>query len=119
MNFKKWIEQVPYSKHIGEVAVFYIPVKKLKKEVRQKIHDFFVKNYCAYTHEISKIQGFWSKNNYLIKDKHERYEISFKGEENLKKFIKFLSGICYSIDEESIYLTVGSDSYLIKPRKEE
>jgi endonuclease I len=117
INFKKWIKQELNVKHIGKVATFYIPVKKLNKEVRGKIHDFFVNNYYAYTHETSKIHGFWSKDDEVIKDKHERYEVSFKGQNNLKKFVKFLSSICYIIKEHSIYLTIGEESFLIHPRK--
>jgi len=119
-TFKSWLSRSPYSSnigHIGKVAVFYLPVNKLNKKIRQEIHSFFVKHYCAYTHEISKIQGFWSKGSKTVKDRHERYEVSFKGKKNLKKFIKFISGICYSIEEESIYLTIGGESYLISPRK--
>jgi hypothetical protein len=111
------MKDIPCSEHIGEVAVFYLPIKKLSKSIRNKIHKFFVKNYYAYTHEISTIKGFWSKEDKIVKDKHERYEISFKGKDNLKKFIEFLSNICYIIDEDSIYLTIGGESYLIKPRK--
>ena len=116
-TFKDWMKGFPHSAHIGEVAVFYLPIKKIDKKVRNRIHNFFVKNYYAYTHEISKIQGFWAKGSKTIKDRHERYEISFKGEKNLKKFIEFISEICYIIKEDSIYLTIGGESYLISPRK--
>lgn len=104
-------------KHIGKVATFYIPVKKLSKKTRIQIHNFFVNHYYAYTHETSKIHGFWSKNDKIIEDKHERYEVSFKGEKNLKKFIEFLSFICYVIKEDSVYLTIGEESFLIYPRR--
>lgn len=117
ISFKSWIKDVPNSEHIGKVATFYIPIKKLNKEVRSKMHKFFVDNYYAYTHETSKIHGFWSKNNEVIKDKHERYEVSFKGEKNLKRFVEFLSFICYIIKEDSLYLTIGGESFLIYPRK--
>ena len=57
------------------------------------------------------------KQNKLIKDKHERYEIAFDGEQNLKKFVGFLSELCDIIEEDSIYLIVGDESYLVKPKK--
>jgi hypothetical protein len=115
-NFIGCIKQTR-CKHIGKVATFYIPVKKLSKKVRNKIHDFFVDHYYAYTHETSEISGFWSKDDEVIKDSHERYEVSFKGKNNLKKFIEFISSICYIIKEDSIYLTVCGESFLIYPRK--
>ena len=117
MNFKKWMTEQPDTDYIGKVAIFYIPENKLTKPVRNKLHDFFVKNYNAYTHEVSKIQGYWVKQNKLIKDKHERYEIAFDGEQNLKKFVGFLSELCDIIEEDSIYLIVGDESYLVKPKK--
>ena len=117
MNFKKWMTEQPDTDYIGKVAIFYIPENKLTKPVRKKLHDFFVKNYNAYTHEVSKIQGYWVKQNKLIKDKHERYEIAFDGEQNLKKFVGFLSELCDIIEEDSIYLIVGDESYLVKPKK--
>ena len=55
MNFKKWMTEQPDTDYIGKVAIFYIPENKLTKPVRKKLHDFFVKNYNAYTHEVSKI----------------------------------------------------------------
>jgi len=116
MNFKKWILEQPNTSHIGEVAVFYVPSEKLTKTIRSKMHNFFVQNYDAYTHETSKIQGYWTKNNKILKDKHERYEVSFSGEDNLKKFISFLSNICEDVKEDCIYLSVGNDSYLINPK---
>lgn len=116
MSFKKWMNKDLNSRHIGKVAVFYIPVHKLSKKIRKEIHNFFMNNYYAYTHEVSGIQGFWSSDKKIVKDKHERYEVSFKGEKNLKKFVSFLSNICSSIKEKSIYLTVGGESYLIGPR---
>lgn len=100
--------------YIGKVAVFYIPVCKLTDEVREKLHVFFVQNYKAYTHETSKIQGFWMNHDILVKDDHERYEISFEGKDKVKIFVDFLSEICTLIQEDSIYLTMGNHSWLVK-----
>lgn len=118
MNFKKWMNDLDSSIYIGKVVVFYLPINKIKKEIRKKIHNFFVKNYYAYTHEVSNIKGYWSKNNKIIKDEHEKYEVSFKGRKNLNKFINFISEICSIIKEDSIYLNIGGESYLIKPNKQ-
>lgn len=111
----------PFTVHIGQVAIFYIPVEKLIKVLpdgntaRQLLHDFCVENYSAYTHEISKIQGFWMNKNILIRDEHERFEVSFHGEE-VENFVSFLSKICKLIEEESIYLSIGSNSWLVLPQ---
>lgn len=105
---------------IGRVATFYIPTSKLDIVLpsgtpRQLLHDFFVEHYNAYTHEVSKIQGFWIKQNILVRDEHERYEVSFNGRDKVKEFVGFLSKICGLIGEDSIYLTMGSKSWLVTP----
>jgi len=46
-----------------------------------------------------------------VRDAHERYEVSFNGDENFKRFVDFLSEICGMKD--SIYLTVADESYLV------
>ena len=51
----------------------------------------------------------------MFKDKHERYEVSFKGEKKFKEFVLFLSELCNMTNEESIYMSIGEESYLIKP----
>jgi hypothetical protein len=101
-------------KHLGEVAIFYLPKKKINKKIRKEIHNFFVDNYNAYTHELSTINGYWSKKNKIIKDKHERYEVSFCGKKNFEKFIDFLSYLRKKTKEESIYLVISEESFLIK-----
>lgn len=109
---------------IGRMAVFYIPTLKLDivlpdgNTPRQMLHVFFVQNYNAYTHEISKIQGFWIKQDILVRDEHERYEVSFDGRDKVKEFVGFLSKICGLIDEDSIYLTMGNKSWLVSPTLE-
>lgn len=106
---KSWMQ------NLGEVAVFYLPSKKISKKVRDKIHNFLIENYEAYTHESSNIKGYWLSENSLVKDIHERYEVSFKGKNNFKKFIVFISEICKLTKEDAIYLTFANKSYLIKP----
>jgi hypothetical protein len=105
----------PNVQNLGEVAVFYLPSKKINKKIRNKIHDFLIKNYEAYTHESSNIKGYWVNDNCIVKDIHERYEVSFKGKVNFKRFIVFISEICKITKEDAIYLTFANKSYLIKP----
>lgn len=101
-------------KHVGKVAVFYVPVEKLTEAVRNEIHDFFVSEYCAYTHECSEIRGYWVTGGEIVRDKHERYEVAFHGDEKFKAFIGFLSELCGNIKEDSIYLTVADEAYLVE-----
>ena len=112
-SFKKWMLSRPNVKYVGKVAVFCLPAVKLSEEVRSKIHDFLVSNYSAYTHESSDIEGYWAGREDLVRDAHERYEVSFNGDENFKRFVNFLSEICGMIREDSIYLTVADESYLV------
>lgn len=113
--------KLPNAVYIGHVAVFYIPTKKLDVAVqdgrtaRQILHEFFVANYNAYTHEVSKIQGYWMNKDLLVRDEHERYEVSFSGREKVKEFVTFLSEVCSLIEEDSIYLTMGYKSWLVVP----
>lgn len=110
---ENWIkENVEY---IGKIVVFYVPSSKINHNIRSKIHDFFVSKHNAYTHECGEITGYWSHNNLLIEDKHERFEISLKDSE-LSELINFLTEIGNQIEEKSIYLVVGEKSYLIKTK---
>jgi hypothetical protein len=111
-----WMSKLKNVDHVGPFLVFYLPVSKLDKKSRSLVHNFFVENYNAYTHEISEINGYWVFKGELVEDKHERFEVSFKGIENFKKFIDFLSFLCAEIKEESIYLAFENQSWLIKPK---
>ena len=104
----------PIIDHIGKVAVFYIPSKKIDSETRKHIHDFLVKNYKAYTHEKGGMKGYWLDGEKMTKDHHERYEVSFSGDANFKKLVNFLSDLCSSTKEKAIYLTIGGDSYIVR-----
>jgi hypothetical protein len=115
-GFRKWMEDRKDAQHLGKVAVFYVPSKKVNKEVAKEIHDFFVSKHRAYTHESGGIKGFWHDGERLTRDSHERYEISFKGEDKFREFLDFLSGLCGRIGEKSIYMTMADESYLIRPK---
>lgn len=115
VGFRKWMSDRGDAEHLGKVAVFYVPSKKVTKGVAREIHDFFVSRHKAYTHESGGIKGFWHDGERLTKDSHERYEISFKGDGKLKDLMDFLSGLCVRIGEKSIYLTMADESYLVRP----
>lgn len=106
----------PEVDHIGKVAVFYLPSKKINTRTRKKIHDFLVENYKAYTHEMGGMKGYWLDGNNMTKDQHERYEVSFGGDNNFKKLVGFLSDLCEDAKEKAIYLTIGGDSYIVRSK---
>lgn len=115
--------RIPNLEYIGHIATFYLPSKKLDnpeygldgRSPREILHDFFVQNYNAYTHEISKIKGYWKREESIV-DEHERYEVSFKGRRRVRAFVGFLSELCALMKEESIYLTMGYKSWLVTPK---
>lgn len=116
MSFKNWAKNKQNVEIIGKAATFYLPSKKLNEAVRDMIHDFFVKKYSAYTHESSDIKGYWTSDGSLIRDEHERYEISL-AEEDLSSLVDFLADLAEHTKEDSIYLTVGHESYLVSSQK--
>ncbi len=111
--------------YIGEVAVFYVPIVKLDEEKfgtngktpRAMFEAFLIGHFNAYTLEISDTQGFWRQHrrSKIFRDKNARYEVSFRGQENLSDFVQFLSRMCRVMREEAIYLTMGQKSWLVQP----
>ena len=121
LDMKKGLKNFIY---IGKMAAFYVPSNKLKKKEfgengktpKDMFHDFFMKHFNAYTHEKSGIEGFWRKEKgAIVIDENERYEVSFlDNKDQLEKFIKFLSKMCNLLNENSIYVTIGDSSWLVK-----
>lgn len=103
--------------HIGHTAIFYVPECKVDDEVRGMFHEFFIRNYDAYTFEPTRIQGFWRRDpdSPIFADINVKYVVSFDGHSHLTSFVEFLSGMCRRMGEECLYMTVGNQSYLIKP----
>lgn len=114
-GFRKWMDENSNAKYLGKVAVFYVPTKKVDEKIHKSIHDFFVHNHGAYTHDSGDINGYWMDGGVLARDSHERYEISFRGQSNFKRLVRFLSELCVEIKEKSIYMTFADESYLIEP----
>jgi hypothetical protein len=114
-EFAEWMKAQPNVDHVGKVVVFYVPSKKLDSKIREMLHDFFVSNYSAYTHELGEIKGYWVSKDTMFKDEHERFEVSFGGTDNFKKFVSFISEICRMAGEDCIYVTVGEECYLVRP----
>lgn len=110
---------------LGRVAVFYVPAAKMVDPAfgregllaRDVFERFFLSNFGGLTHEVSNIRGQWTSpdGQKVFTDLHERYEVSFAGREKMRIFLAFLSEMCGLLQEESIYLTMGTRSWLVKP----
>ncbi|MFO0947086.1 MAG: hypothetical protein U1D30_14275 [Planctomycetota bacterium] len=113
--------------YVGEVATFFVPVHKLDSEKylrdgktpRILFEEFLMENYNAYTLEISNTQGLWreQKKSKIFRDENARYEVSFRGQENVSSFVEFLSDMCTLLKEEGIYVTMGHKSWIVLPRE--
>ncbi|WP_166820184.1 hypothetical protein [Thalassoroseus pseudoceratinae] len=112
--------------YVGEVGVFYVPILKLDDKnfgtdgqtPRELFEAFLIDHFNAYTLEVSDTQGFWRQHrrSKIFRDKNARYEVSFRGQENLSDFVQFLSRMCQMMREEAIYLTMGQKSWLVLPQ---
>lgn len=103
---------------LGRPAVFLIPKKKLKINIRQMLHMFLIKNFGAYTSSTIPGFGFWKDTDKAtISDECVEYEVSFLGKERIPTLIKKLAEIASLIDEECIYLKTGQYACLIYPKK--
>jgi hypothetical protein len=112
---------------LGRIAVFYVPANKMDdlqygcdgRTPTQMFDEFFLRKFGGLTHEESRIRGEWTSGDgqKVFTDLHERYEVSFSGKKKAIEFLNFLSEMCGRLQEESIYLTMGTRSWLVKPRQ--
>jgi len=100
---------------IGKLVTFYVPKNKLSDPIKNDIHNFFVLKHKAYTRESGEIIGYWHSGVDIIREKHERYEISLKNNE-IKDLVFFIESLCEKIKEKCIYVTIGNNSYLVHPK---
>lgn len=112
------IEQHENLEYIGLTASFYVPRSKMTAISSGVCHDFFLKNYDAYTVEDSNIQGYWRRHpeSPIFEDRNVKYVVSFHGKDKIKAFIDFLSSLCGYVGEECIYMTIGNESFLVFPK---
>ncbi len=114
---------------LGRTAVFYVPAPKMDDPrygcdgltPTEMFDQFFLSHFGGLTHEESQIRGEWTSEDgqKVFTDSHQRYEVSFSGREKTDVFLSFLSEMCGRMQEESIYLNMGSRSWLVKPRGSE
>lgn len=110
---------------LGRIAVFYVPAAKMNDRQygrdgltpTQLFDRFFLEKFGGLTHEESHIRGEWTSEDgqKVFTDLHQRYEVSFAGKEKAAVFLRFLAEMCGLLKEESIYLTMGTRAWLVKP----
>jgi hypothetical protein len=121
----KRLRHAPFLVPLGRQAVFYVPAHKMDDPAygcdgltpTQMFDQFFLQNFGGLTHEESHIRGEWTAGDgqKVFTDLHQRYEVSFAGKKKAREFLNFLSDMCGRLREESIYLTMGTRSWLVKP----
>jgi hypothetical protein len=119
------LRDLPFLVPLGRIATFYVPAHKMSDPQfgrdgctpTQIFDEFFLRKFGGLTHEESHIRGEWTAGDgqKVFTDLHQRYEVSFSGKEKAVEFLNFLSEMCGRMQEESIYLTMGTRSWLVKP----
>lgn len=110
---------------LGTIAVFYVPAHKMDDArygregltPTQLFDRFFLRKFGGLTHEASHIRGQWTsgEGQVVFTDLHQRYEVSFSGDDKAGEFVNFLSEMCGLLQEQSIYMTMGTEAWLVKP----
>jgi len=110
---------------LGKMTVFYVPSYKLDDArfydgsgtvtARSTIHLFLVEHFNAYTHTPTPVKGFWTDHQSALQhDVLERFEVSFADEQQLERLVAFLVTLGETLNEDSIYVTRGDHSYLVR-----
>ena len=108
---------------LGKMTVFYVPSQKLddarffngQHTARAEIHQFLMDRFRAYTHTPTPVKGFWvDHEDSLHHDVMERFEVSFDNESDFDQIIGFMVEMCRTLNEESIYVTRGDHSFLVR-----
>lgn len=112
---------------LGKMTVFYVPSYKLDDArfygnanegtatARSTIHSFLVEHFSAYTHTPTPVKGFWTDHEATLQhDVLERFEVSFADENQFEQIVSFLVELGETLNEDSIYVTRGDRSYLVR-----
>jgi hypothetical protein len=108
---------------IGRPAVFFIPLKKLRKKVgnetvRSAIDNYLVNTFSTFTKFKVESFGVWRNGRMvLVPDRCLMYEVSFLGKERIKPLLKEIARINMALGEDCIYFKAGQYSSLIYPPK--
>ena len=86
-----------------------------QRTARADIHEFLMDRFRAYTQTPTPVKGFWIDHaDSLHHDVMERFEVSFNDEEQFDQIIEYLVGMCQTLHEDSIYVTRGDRSYIVR-----
>ncbi len=109
---------------LGRMAVFLVPSKKMLRplglgdESEESLLDReLIKRYQGLTKVTAHVEGSYQLGGELVQESHIRYEVSFLGTDKVLEFVQLLKELCRKLNEESIYLTMGESSYLVRPEK--
>ncbi len=121
----KRLKQLPFLVAMGKTANFYVPAAKMNdpkygrggRTAGQLFDDFLIGNFGGFTHEVSQIRGQWVGDNgtKVFTDEHQRYEVAFGDKGKATEFFRFMSTMCRLLEENSIYVTYGGNSWLVMP----
>ena len=106
---------------LGRPAIFLLPSHKLRTQmgdetVEQYLHRFLTENFGAFTTTTVPYFGFWRNNRGRMDyDECRRYEVSFKGKENIPLLLEVLAKIATTIEEDCIYFKAGQYTCLVYP----
>ena len=105
---------------LGRKGTALLPLEKLKKNsprgvsYEKEIHDFLLTNFNGYTVCSGNISGHWKddsgKDHY---GEHREYRVAIPTVEIEQFFRAYLAGLAAEIEEECIYLELGSELYLV------
>jgi len=117
---------IPTVKHrkesIGRMAVFFLPTHLLGKTLSNEqrcadfVTSFIEQTYGGCTVEGSDHAGFWLNDaGKEFRGLYTKYRVSFRGRDRIAELDNFLAFIGKELNQESIYLETGEDSFLIYP----
>jgi len=120
---------------LGRMAVFLVPAYKMRRQFakpneeatdrnqifgvseEERLDRELIKRYQGVTKVTANVEGSYQLGGKLVRDAHIRYEVSFLGTDKVLEFVQLLKELCRKLDEDSIYLTMGENSYLVRPSK--
>ncbi len=124
MKAKRW-KRLPFLVAMGKTANFYVPAAKMNdpryardgRTAGQLFDEFLIGNFGGFTHEVSQIRGQWVGDNgtKVFTDEHQRYEVAFGDKSKAAEFFRFMAEMCRLLEESSIYVTYGGNSWLVAP----
>jgi hypothetical protein len=119
MAIQQLLADDPEIIELGRMAVVYIPVAKLEKNpsVQTAFDNTLIQRYRGITKITQYVEGHYQMGPTTnVIDNHIRYEISFAGgEESVVPFINILKQLCRDLGENSLYVTMGEKSFLVRP----